>query len=96
MVEATEELQNTSFKNAVILAGTEFIQAVEYKLNSWLPARKHVDEAFATRFDIDKSGEILLLKTYCPYTSHLYDIESENADLKGVAKYILFPDSRRG
>lgn len=35
-------------------------------MKSWLPARSIVIECLASRFDVDPSGEIMVLKTFCP------------------------------
>ena len=48
------------------------------------------------RFDIDPSGEIIVLNQFCPFQGHLFDIEEENTTLAGVVKYAIFADSQRG
>jgi hypothetical protein len=43
----------------------------------WLPGRKHVVQAIETRMDVHPSGEIFKLPCYCPWKSHLYELEPE-------------------
>lgn len=44
---------------------------------SWLPARSIVERAVANRFEVDKSGEILMLDTFTVWKDHLFTIEEE-------------------
>lgn len=56
---------------------------------SWLPARKHVVEALDTRLQIDPSGSIIKLNHYCPWKSHLYELEKET-NVKTPILYCLY------
>jgi hypothetical protein len=47
---------------ATDLAGSEFLEAVEYVSKVWLPARDIVKEAIEGRHQVDKSGQIIVLK----------------------------------
>jgi len=55
----------------------------------WLPARAFVREAVEKRKSVDKSGEIILLETVCPWKEHLYELEEEMGVEKPL-KYCLF------
>ncbi|KAG5249490.1 UPF0160 protein [Salix suchowensis] len=57
--------ENEAFERAMALAGSEFLDC-SLSCKSWLPARSIVMECLATRFDADPSGEIMVLKTFCP------------------------------
>lgn len=79
------------FQTSSELMGNVFINLLQ-GYNSWLSARSIVEDGFKSRFDIDKSGEILILDTFCPWKEHLYSIEKEN-DSQGSIKFVLFQDS---
>jgi uncharacterized UPF0160 family protein len=49
------------------LAGTEFMDRLDYYANSWLPARDLVIKALHERDDVDPSGKILLFEQFCPW-----------------------------
>lgn len=53
------------------------LQSVQFHINSWLPARSIVMETLAARQTIDPSGEILVLKKFCP-VSWLFFFTSSN------------------
>ncbi len=55
-----------------------------------------MENAFHKRFEVDPTGKIMVLDKFCPWESHLNDLEDENAESKGVTTYIIFPDSVRG
>ncbi|KAK6465475.1 metal-dependent protein hydrolase [Scheffersomyces coipomensis] len=74
------------------LMGTAFLNLLKGYGNSWLPARSIVEEAFESRFEVDKSGEILVLDQFCPWKEHLYSIEKDN-NAQGDTKFVLFKDS---
>ena len=44
---------------------------------AWLPARGLVQAAIARRLEVDSSGEIFRLDTFCPWKGHLYELEQE-------------------
>ena len=46
---------------------------------AWLPARAHVRAAIERRLEVDASGEIFRLDTFCPWKAHLYELEEELA-----------------
>ncbi|CAG8565773.1 719_t:CDS:10 [Ambispora leptoticha] len=81
------------FYKAVELTGSEFYNLIDYLGLAWLPAREIVMKAFEKRFEIDKSGRILVLDMFCPWKAHLLDLEKE----KNIANdenilYVLYPD----
>lgn len=45
-------------------------QTVRFYVKSWLPARSIVMECLAARYDIHPSGEIMVLKQFCPVSMH--------------------------
>ena len=45
-----------------------------------------------SRFQVDPSGQIILLERFAPYAGHIRSMESE-LDIKPIL-YVLFPDSR--
>ncbi|KAK6197484.1 metal-dependent protein hydrolase [Scheffersomyces amazonensis] len=74
------------------LMGVSFLNLLKGYGNSWLPAKTIVEEAFNNRFNVDKSGEIIILNQFCPWKEHLYSIEKDN-DAEGAIKFVLFKDS---
>lgn len=81
-----------AFEKASELMGTAFVNLLKGYGESWLPARDIVDAAFKKRYDVDASGEILVLGSFCPWKEHLYTIEKEN-NASGEIKFVLFQDS---
>jgi len=79
------------FKLAMEMVGKELMGCIEYFGKSWLPARSLVEEAIDRRFEVDSSGEIILFNQFCPWKSHLFDIEREKK-LDGTIKFCLFSD----
>ena len=54
------------------------IKALDGYYRNWLPARDIVVQAMAKRFEVDPSGQILVLDRSCPWTEHLFDLEAGN------------------
>jgi len=79
------------FKKAMELAGKEFIERVNSCGKQWLPARKVVERAILDRMNHSASGEIIVFDQFCPWISHLFEIEEEMG-IKGLLKYALFAD----
>ncbi|KAI8903784.1 MYG1/GAMM1-like protein [Gorgonomyces haynaldii] len=65
------------FLKAVALTGEEFDHTVKYFGLSWLPARDIVKESVAEAKSVHPSGHIVLLKHYCPWKDHIYELETE-------------------
>jgi uncharacterized UPF0160 family protein len=61
-----------------------------------MPARAIVEEAFRSRSSVHSSGRILMLSQYCPWSSHLYDLEQEHqlSDTE-LPLYVLYEDSSK-
>ena len=85
--------QMTQFTKAVALTGSEFDDAVKYYGLSWLPARKHVEQALDTAKEVHPSGEILKLPCYCPWKDHLFELEAERGT-SPLPKYALYEDDK--
>lgn len=72
--------------------GTTFVNVVKNFGLGWLPAKQLVQDAFAKRFEIHKSGKIMLFDQFVPWKDHLFTIEDE-AGKSGEVLFVLFPDS---
>ncbi|CEG46615.1 Predicted metal-binding protein [Plasmopara halstedii] len=83
---------NEQFLQAMYMTITEFTDAIHDLLHSWLPAREIVEKAITERFQTHKSGEIVYLPDYCPWKSHLVDIE-EKLLISGQIKFVLYNDA---
>ncbi|XP_034664488.1 UPF0160 protein [Drosophila subobscura] len=79
------------FKQAMDLAGREFVDNVLEVACSWIAARDHVRDALKEAKSVYPTGEILLLTTFCPWKAHLADLEKEY-QVEGVPKLIIFSD----
>lgn len=93
MDEQTPEAENQAFHKAMNVAGAEFLQSVRYYARSWLPARAIVSDCIADRKEADSSGEILVLKHFCPWKQHLAELEEE-LKIEPTIKYVLYEDDR--
>ncbi|KAJ7954259.1 UPF0160 protein MYG1, mitochondrial [Quillaja saponaria] len=87
------EKENEAFQRAMTLAGSEFLDRVQYHAKSWLPARSIVMETIAARHNIDPSGEITVLTRFCPWKLHLFELEEE-MKIDPPIKYALYQDDR--
>jgi len=94
--EATPALADAQFVKAMQLAGEEWLEAVRYTANVWLPGREPVQAALAARHEVHPSGKIVQLATYCPWKSHIYDLEQEMG-LTGetLPLYVLYEDEKK-
>jgi len=88
--EANPDIE-AQFKKAVEVAGTEFVDKVNYCGKHWLPARVIVQKAMNDQKTYRPEGDILVLQQACPWTSHLLEIEEERG-INGQVKYVLFAD----
>jgi len=87
------EVQLAQFHKAMTLAGSEFVDAVKYYGESWLPAREHVEKALDEARQTHPSGEILRLPCYCPWKEHLFELEAEKGT-DPLPKYALYEDDK--
>ncbi|XP_017000296.3 MYG1 protein [Drosophila takahashii] len=79
------------FRQAMEKAGQEFVDNVVEVACSWIAARDHVREALEQAKSVYPSGEILVLKIFCPWKAHLADLEKEYK-VEGVPKLVIFND----
>ena len=86
--------RDARFDKAMDLAGGEFVACVERLARSWLPARGIVQDAITARSNVDASGSIVLLETFCSWKSHLLELEVDMGLDKGSLLYVLYPDTR--
>lgn len=91
--DQSPQRENESFQRAMALSGNEFLDSVRFHANSWLPARSIVMECLASRFDIDPSGEIMVLNKFCPWKLHLFELEVE-LKIDPSIKYVVYQDDR--
>ncbi|XP_031262709.1 UPF0160 protein-like [Pistacia vera] len=91
--DQSSEKENEAFRQAMTLAGSEFIDAVRFHVKSWLPSLSIVMECLSERYDIDPSGEIMVLKQFCPWKLHLFELEEE-MKIEPPIKYVLYEDDR--
>ncbi|AYV86709.1 MAG: hypothetical protein Sylvanvirus7_7 [Sylvanvirus sp.] len=90
--QVNEEQMMMRFQKAVQLTGQELTDHVMRAYKSWIPARQCVYDAvndLTNNHNQDSSSlsnEILILKSYVPWKSHLFQVEEE---LK-VSRQILF------
>lgn len=90
--DQSETALNRQFHQAMFLTVTEFADNVLTLVNSWLPARSIVEDAVKARFQTHASGEIVYLPQYCPWKSHLADIE-EKLLIPDQLKFVLYNDA---
>ncbi|KAL8150310.1 hypothetical protein V2J09_020118 [Rumex salicifolius] len=91
--DQSSEKENEAFQRAMNLAGGEFLDRVKFHVKSWLPARSIVMKCFSARNEVDPSGEIVVLDTFCPWKLHLFELEEE-MKIDPPVKYILYQDDR--
>ncbi|CAM9910898.1 unnamed protein product, partial [Phaeothamnion confervicola] len=92
---------NARFLRAMALTGGEFAEYVRGLAEGWWPARDMVAAALTKRREAHPSGQArLLISNYCPWKSHLLDLEAEAAAAAAAAKidseapilYVLYAD----
>jgi len=88
--EADEEKQ---FEKALDMVGSEFEQRIKYYALVWWPARSIVVNAINDRFKIDDSGAILSIDGFCPWKSHLFQLETELKLTNNELKYVIYNDT---
>ncbi|XP_072987492.1 uncharacterized protein [Typha latifolia] len=91
--DQSSEKENAAFHQAMVLAGSEFLESVRFHVKSWLPARSIVIECLSLRGSIDPSGEIMVLDRFCPWKLHLFELEEE-LKIDPPTKYVLYQDER--
>lgn len=93
MEENTAEKEDCLFLSAMKVAGSEFDEMLCRYTKSWLPAHSIVADCIKSRNGIDSSGEILLLKRYCPWKEHIFELERD-LNVDPLIKYVLYQDDR--
>lgn len=85
---------DTAFREAMKYVGEFFVDEVGYFANSWLPARRYVEDGLAARKEIHESGRIIALTIGAPWKEHLFHLE-EAAGLDDTSNilYCVFPDT---
>ena len=89
--DRSSEVQNTAFAKAVDIVRQEFKDFVTRAFVTWWPAREEISEALnaAKHYQID--GRIVVLGRYCPYDTHLYELEKEGS-IVGRTWMVLYED----
>lgn len=90
--EQTTELSNSRFIQAMIMTCTEFVSHTLSLYNVWWPARSIVKNAIDNRFTYHESGKIVVLDQYCPWSDHLFDIETL-LDINQSIYYVIYGDT---
>jgi uncharacterized UPF0160 family protein len=89
-----QKLEDERFEKASQFVGEQFISELTDLHSSWLPARGVVREAFASRYQVHPSGQILVIPHKdegVPWSDHLYSAEEEEGKAKVL--YVLFPEN---
>eukprot|EP01098_Paradermamoeba_levis_P008683 TRINITY_DN3592_c0_g2_i1.p1 TRINITY_DN3592_c0_g2~~TRINITY_DN3592_c0_g2_i1.p1 ORF type:complete len:338 (-),score=82.76 TRINITY_DN3592_c0_g2_i1:152-1096(-) len=81
---------DSKFKEAIQLAGREFLDCLNYYAKSWLPAKEIVEKAFHERVQLLGDERLLMFPIGCPWKDHLFDIEAETKSNPIV--FVLFAD----
>jgi len=89
--ESSEVDMEARFAEAMEMAGKEFVSAVQFVAKSWIPARDIVKKAMEQRFEADPSGEIMVLKDYTIWRTHLLQLEEE-MKIAPLIKFVLYQD----
>uniref|UniRef100_A0A8C6ZLD8 MYG1 protein n=1 Tax=Nothoprocta perdicaria TaxID=30464 RepID=A0A8C6ZLD8_NOTPE len=88
-----EQDTEAGFRRAMELAGSEFLERLDYYHRAWLPARALVEDAVRRRFQVDASGAVLELpQGGCPWKEHVLSLERELA-LPRALLLVLYPDT---
>jgi len=85
---------DAKFEEAVKLTGGEFMESLNFFAKSWLPCRDIVLEAVNNSVKKTGSNEILCLAQFCPWKSHLFEIEKD-LEIGGLAKFTIFQDQSK-
>lgn len=91
--DCSPAVQNARFRDAVALAGSEFVATVLGFKNYWLPARDIVKRGLEGATGVHPSGAIVVMAPFCPWKDHLFELEGEGVAPAGRACYALFQDT---
>lgn len=82
--------EDARFVKASARIGEEFDRELDNYVDSWLPARTIVQQAFDKRLSYDSEGRILVLEGQSvPWKEHLFNLE----DGKPSVLYVLYPEN---
>ena len=79
---------HAQFRKAMKMAEEEFMYNLK-QIQGQLSAYSIVAECFASRKEVDPSGQIMVLNRFCPWKSLLTEIEEANNE-HGIIKFVLF------
>lgn len=85
--------ENEAFQCAMMMAGMEFLEIIQFYAKSWLPARTIVMECLSARKQIDPTEEIMVLTRSCPWKLHIFELEEE-MKINPSIKYVVYEDKR--
>ncbi|KYO01962.1 conserved protein, unknown function [Plasmodium gaboni] len=83
--------ENERFMEAAKIVKQEFVHFVTYYSDVWYMAKSIVHESILNRFNFHKSGRVIYLQKYCPYSEHLYDLEQE-LNIQDEILYCIYSD----
>ena len=89
--DRSPEAQNAAFTKAVDIVRQEFIEFVTRAFTAWWPARAEIFEALNAAKHYQSDGRIAILGRYCPYDTHLYELEEEGS-IAGRTWMVLYED----
>ncbi|RWS03210.1 UPF0160 protein MYG1: mitochondrial-like isoform X2 [Dinothrombium tinctorium] len=92
--ESNDQILFERFEKAMQMVGNEFVDRVSFYINDWLPAKKVVEKAIMSRFEVDESGTIIDLTSAgggVPWKEHLFCIEKE-VGIENAIKFVIFED----
>ena len=90
--EDSAEDSNNRFRFAMLTTGREFLGKLHGFTTSWWPARSIVKDALSKRLEVHPSGKVISLDGFCPWKTHLMDLEAEEA-LETPIEYVLYVSS---
>ena len=92
--EQPQAEEDYRFGQASLMMGAAFLRKLHGAVTAWLPARKIVQKAFASRFQDHPSGRVMSLpRAGIPWKEHLYNIEdSEGLSNDEKLLYVLYPE----
>jgi len=90
--EVTNEIADRKFEEASNMCGDDFCNVLSEIIESQIPALNLVEQALLSRFEVDKSGEIMMFPSGgLPWKKHLYTLEKKHR-VDPLVKYVLYTD----
>lgn len=84
------------FESAVKICGQDFCAVMANIVEADLPAQSLVETALLKRFEVDESGEIVVLASGgMPWRDHLYELE-KRYKVDPLIKFVLYQESQTG